>query len=127
MKLVLVVEDDPDVGDALGMVLVAAGYRVVVVPDGEAALARLADERPAAILADFTLPRISGGDLGLVVRANPALAGIPFVIASGHSQSTVREAFTDYDAFVAKPLSPEVIVPLIAHLTRYGRPAQKSL
>ena len=109
------------------MILVAAGYRVRVVLDGEAALATLADERPSAILSDFTLPRISGGDLGIAVRANPGLAEIPFVIASGHSQSMVREAFDDYDAFLTKPVSPDVIVPLVAHLTRYGRPAQKFL
>ena len=126
-KLVLVVEDEPDVAEALRLVLVTAGYRVLVVPDGESALATIASERPSAILADFTLPRTSGGDLGRAVRADPGLSHIPFVIASGHGQVTVRDTFDDYDAFLPKPLSPDVIVPLVAHLTRYGRPARKSL
>jgi len=127
MKLVLVVEDNPDVAEVLRTILVAAGYSVLVAADGEIALAFLANERPSAILADFTLPRLSGGELGLALRAIPGFADIPIVIASGHSQSMVREAFADYDAFLPKPISPEVIVPLVAHLTRYGRPAQKSL
>jgi CheY-like chemotaxis protein len=127
MKLVLVVEDEPGNAEVLRMVLEAAGYRVSVARDGKAGLELLAGERPAVILADFAMPSVSGADLGLAVRADPGLCGIPFVILSGFSQTTVREAFDDYDSFVAKPLYPEVLVPLVAHLARYGRPARKFL
>ena len=127
MKLVLVVEDQSDNAEGLRMILEAAGYRVSVAPDGMVGLAFLASEKPAVILADFAMPYVSGADLGRAVRADPRLCDIPFVILSGFSQSTVRASFEDYDSFVGKPLSPEVVVPLVAHLARYGRPPSKSL
>lgn len=127
MKLVLVVEDEPGHAEALRMILEAAGYRVCVASDGRAGLDLLAGEKPAVILADFAMPYVSGADLGLAVRANPRLADIPFVILSGFSQSTVQATFDDYDSFIAKPLYPETVVRLVTYLTRYGRPASRSL
>ena len=126
MKLVLVVEDEPGNAEILRMVLEAAGYRVTVAPDGRAGLELLSGERPAVILADFAMPYVTGAEMGLAVRANSGLRDIPFVILSGFSQDTVRAAFDDYDSFVAKPLYPDVVVPLVAYFARYGRPASKS-
>ena len=127
MKLVLVVEDEPGHAEALRMILEAAGYRVCVACDGRAGLELLGGEKPSVILADFAMPQISGAELGRAVRASPRLIDVPLVILSGFSQASVRDVFDDYDSFLAKPLVPEVVVPLVAHFARYGRPARRSL
>jgi CheY-like chemotaxis protein len=127
MKLVLLVEDEPGNAESMRAVLEAAGFRVATASNGQAALDLLAGERPAVIVADYSLPGVSGAALGRAVRADPRLVDVPFVIVSGFGQETVRDAFDDYDTFLGKPLSPEVVVPLVTHLSRYGRPASKTL
>jgi CheY-like chemotaxis protein len=108
-------------------VLEAAGFRVATAANGQAALDLLAGERPAVIVADYSLPGVSGAELGRAVRADPRLVDVPFVLVSGFGQDAVRHAFDDYDTFLGKPLLPEVVVPLVSHLSRYGRPASKTL
>lgn len=127
LKLVLLVEDEPGSAEALRAVLETAGFRVATASNGRAALDLLAGEKPAVILADYSLPGVSGAELGRAVRADPRLADVPFVMVSGFGQAAVRDVFDDYDTFLGKPLSPEVVVPLIAHLSRYGRPTSKTL
>ena len=124
-RLVLVVEDEHENAMLLQFVLEENGYRVAVAPNGRVGLALLAGEKPAAILSDFVTPEVSGGELGLTVRANPLLRDIPFVMLRGTSESNIRETFADYDAFIEKPFSPEVLVQVVADLVHHGRPGRR--
>ena len=68
---------------------------------------------------------VSGAELGVAVRANPLLDDIPFVMLSGTSESVVREALADYDAFVKKPYQSEALVRVVADLLCHGRSAKR--
>src|SRR5881396_994745 len=59
---VLVVEDEPGLGDLLGDFLLELGHRPLVVRSAEAALGKLQTERPDAIILDVHLPGMSGID-----------------------------------------------------------------
>jgi len=122
MQLVLLVEDEYGNAEVLRLLLEAEGYRVAVAGNGREALALLAGEKPAVILSDFMMPHMTGGELGLAVRATPALKDIPFVILSGTQEAVVRAAFEDYDAFVVKPFAAEDLLKVLAHLIASGRP-----
>jgi CheY-like chemotaxis protein len=80
---ILVVEDDDDVRDAVEELLVARGYRIQVARDGREALAILASTPIDLMVLDLTLPDMSGEELLERKDADPALASIPVVIASG--------------------------------------------
>src|SRR5438093_10640976 len=85
---VLVVEDQIDLGDVFRDFLLELGHQPVVVHTAEAALAKLASDRPDAILLDVQLPGMSGLDF-LQLRPVRAL-GVPIVAASGahyHTQA----------------------------------------
>jgi response regulator RpfG family c-di-GMP phosphodiesterase len=59
---VLVVEDDPELRALYRSALKAAGYQVVAVDDGVAALRHLENEVPDAVVLDLGLPLLDGGD-----------------------------------------------------------------
>src|SRR5438128_12258551 len=67
-KAVLVVEDDPDMRDLVGVILAEEGYRVLMAPDGQAALEQVAQELPGVILLDMKMPRMNGWEFARQFR-----------------------------------------------------------
>lgn len=62
--LILLVEDDVAIREAVSECLSAEGYRVDAASDGAEALARLADgERPALLVLDLVMPVMNGAEL----------------------------------------------------------------
>lgn len=83
--VVLLVEDDHDVRDAITEALTVDGYRVLAVHDGQEALALLAQLRPHLILLDLMLPMVSGWEVLAEISSNRALADIPVVVVSAYA------------------------------------------
>jgi CheY-like chemotaxis protein len=83
--MVLVVDDDEDVRDAIRELLERRGYPVRVAVNGQAALEWLtADGRPCVVLLDLAMPVMDGWQFLACVRADPELAAIPIVVVSAH-------------------------------------------
>ena len=123
MKLVLIVEDEYGNAEVLQLLLEAEGYRVAAASNGRQALDLLRDgEKPALILSDFMMPVMNGGEFGVAVRQDPALAHIPFIFMSATNQEVVRRAFQDYDAFMVKPVEIDPLLTLVERLIANGRP-----
>ena len=57
---ILTVDDDPDILDALTMILESKGYQVVTARDGVEALAKLETEKPDLIILDLLMPKMDG-------------------------------------------------------------------
>lgn len=110
---ILIVEDDPDIRDALRDVLELDGYEVVEASNGKEGLERLGSiVRPCVILLDLMMPVMSGGEFLAVLRDTDVLATIPVVVVSawpveaGH----VREHM---QGFVKKPVSLDALLSLV--------------
>jgi hypothetical protein len=104
---VLVVEDEPSVRDMTSRLLERAGYRVIAVPDGTAALAVVeAATSPIDVLVtDVIMPNMSGIQLAeLMLERYPSIA---LVLLSGYTSETLDiERVTARGAtFLAKPLT----------------------
>jgi CheY-like chemotaxis protein len=81
---ILVVDDDPDIREVLGLVLGAEGLDVVSAYDGMDALEKLREDRSIALVVlDLMMPRMTGGELVKVLRGDPTLGRIPVVLLSG--------------------------------------------
>jgi CheY-like chemotaxis protein len=82
--VVLVVDDEDDLREAIADLLRRRGYSVLVAANGQAALSLLRGEplRPALILLDLAMPIMDGREFLAVIRADAALADIPVVVAS---------------------------------------------
>jgi DNA-binding response OmpR family regulator len=99
---VLVVEDDPLLRDLYRSSLRQAGYAVIDVEDGVAALRALEARRPAAVVLDLALPRLSGRDVHREMKSHPDMKGIPVIVVSGSDISDLNAA--DFSSILTKPL-----------------------
>ncbi len=81
--LVLVVDDDADIREALRDVLEAAGYAVAEAANGLEAFTYLErNPRPGAILLDLFMPVMDGWQLARRIESVPALASVPLVVVT---------------------------------------------
>jgi two-component system, cell cycle sensor histidine kinase and response regulator CckA len=88
---VLVVDDEPQIRNALERALQRNGYEAITVASGESAYAVLADLSVDAILVDLILPQLSGSALALaLIRRWPNLRG-RLVFMSGDPGLAVAE------------------------------------
>jgi CheY-like chemotaxis protein len=79
MPQVLIVEDDNDVREFMGILLQSQGYETSVAANGAEALQRLEEHRPCVILLDVMMPVMDGWEFRMRQLADPALADIPVV------------------------------------------------
>ena len=113
---VLVVDDNAALRENLAEALELEGYAVAVAANGDAALARLAEEpRPGVVLLDFMLPGMSGADLLARIRGDPRLAGVRVVMTTG--SVGIRALARGADAVLMKPFG---VRELLATLRRVG-------
>ncbi|MBX3470661.1 MAG: response regulator transcription factor [Planctomycetes bacterium] len=113
---VLVVEDDPDLRDALCGVLAAEPFEPVPVKSADEALDYLVfQQAPAAVILDLRLPgELNGWDLLQWMRRDSDLKGVPVVVVSGAPLERV-ELTLDHAprACLLKPFDPAA---LLAHV-----------
>jgi CheY-like chemotaxis protein len=79
MPRVLIVEDDEDIREFMGVLLRFHGYETSAAANGAEALDRLAEEHPCVILLDVMMPVMDGWEFRARQLADPALADIPVV------------------------------------------------
>src|SRR5919204_6967253 len=84
-KLILVVDDDPDIVEVLRCLLHDAGYEVATADDG-AALPLAHERQPHLILLDILMPSMDGAEISRRLRADPATAHIPIIAMSATPQ-----------------------------------------
>jgi CheY-like chemotaxis protein len=84
----LIIEDDPDIADALAEVFSARGYHVQVVSDGRQALdfVRRTGIRPDAILLDLLMPVMDGVEFLEARAAVPLLAIAPVIVITAQPE-----------------------------------------
>lgn len=119
---VLVVDDDPDLRESLAQALGHAGYAVEVVPDGESALARIAERRPALVLLDLCLPRCDGWQVLETLRADGFAGGVIVLTGQEDTETLVRALARGADDFIRKPcVLRELLARMHAVLRRTRR------
>jgi CheY-like chemotaxis protein len=114
---VLVVEDDPDIREAMLLILEGAGYRVCGAEHGADALARLrAGLTPCAIVLDLTMPVMDGWAFCEETEKDPALATVPIVVVSAVPRRATADSSSRAVARLTKPLD---VAKLLVTLERH--------
>jgi signal transduction histidine kinase/CheY-like chemotaxis protein len=117
--VVLVVDDDPAVCDALASILRDAGYEPLPAADGREALALVQRQAPAAVLLDMLMPGMEG--LETVTELRQRHPRVPVVAMSGASRaSNYLTMATKLGAAAAleKPFSPEELLRTLSAVIR---------
>ena len=120
-NLVLMVEDEPSVGEVVGLYLRRAGFSFQVVHDGPAALDVLEAHLPALLILDLMLPGLDGWEITRWVRAR---SDIPIIMLTARTAETDRIAGLEMgaDDYVVKPFSPQELVSRVRAVLRRARP-----
>jgi DNA-binding response OmpR family regulator len=117
-KRVLVVDDDPDILDALQMMLEDAGYGVKTCEKGDYA-ENLRDESgdmPDVIILDVLLSGKDGRTICRTLKAEDVTRHIPVIMISAHPNAEASARDVGADDFVAKPFDIDVLLARVARL-----------
>jgi DNA-binding response OmpR family regulator len=117
---ILVIDDDEDIRDVLTLVLSEAGYEVTTAVDGVDGLAHLRTTPPAVALVDLMLPRLDGEGLIRALQADPALAGVPVIIISGHLGAREKARELGVFSCLVKPIELDELLMTVAAAAARG-------
>ena len=117
---ILVVDDTPQNVKLLADLLAAKGYEVSTAASGEQALESIAKQPPDLVLLDIMMPGISGYDVCRKIRANPATALLPVVLATSldPNQERVKGIEAGADDFLPKPVNQAELFARVKSLLR---------
>lgn len=116
---ILVVDDDPDLRELLGIYLRANGFAVEAVGDGVSMRAALAGGLPDAIVLDLMLPGEDGLSLTRTLRAQSSVP-ILMLSARGEEMDRVIGLEVGADDYLAKPFGPRELLARVRALLRRG-------
>ena len=103
-RRVLVVDDHEMLRSGMTVALTAAGFQVDSAADGLAALAVVSRTPPDVVILDLKMPVLDGYATLARLRADPATAGIPVVIATASEAERSHMLAEGAAAFVTKPI-----------------------
>jgi CheY-like chemotaxis protein len=104
MTKIMLVEDDKSLREIYGVRLLAEGYDIVSAGDGEEALAVAIKERPALIVTDVMMPKISGFDMLDILRSTTETRNIKVIMmtALGSDEQRIRGEQLGADRYLVK-------------------------
>ena len=118
---VLVVDDEPTIGDVLSRYLERAGFQTEIAADGPQAIAMSARHPPDLVVLDIMLPGIDGLEVmrRLHEHADPRPAVI-LLTAKGEESDRIVGLRRGADDYVVKPFSPDELVARVQAVLRRG-------
>ena len=124
MFRVMVVDDNADAAQSLGVLLEIMGHNVEIQGDALSALARAPIFQPDLILLDVGLPHMSGYDVARAMRAQPMLREVMLVACTGYGQDEDRRRSREagFDYHLVKPVHTEDLERIFSEMT--GRAAR---
>lgn len=116
----MLIEDEPNIAEAIRFLLRRDGWEVTTLGDGGMAEARVREQRPDLVILDLMLPGRSGIEILEALRATPDTAGLPVMMLTAKGQGRDREAAerAGADLFMAKPFSNSEFVAAARALIR---------
>ena len=120
---ILVVEDEPSIGEVVSLYLTRAGYQVTFVRDGQAALEALARKLPDLVVLDLMLPKVDGLEITRWLRSR---GDTPIIMLTARREEADRIAGLEMgaDDYVLKPFSPQELVSRVRAVLRRAHGGQ---
>ena len=101
---ILVIDDEPDIQDALKMILEYEGYRYIGALTGQEGLQVIEEEHPDVIFLDIKMPNMDGNEVFEILKTKGMVS--PVIMISGHATISTAVDFIKRGAFdfLEKPL-----------------------
>lgn len=113
--IVLIVEDDADIREAVRDLLEDYGYTVLEAANGKEALQLLADgAHPCVILLDLMMPVMSGWEFRSLQLQRPELAAIPIIVVSADRSTAEKAAAISAAGYLEKPIRADALMSMVS-------------
>jgi DNA-binding response OmpR family regulator len=117
-RRVLLVEDEPNIIEAITFLLSREGWQVHSHSDGASAVKRVNDLEPDLIILDHMLPGKSGMDILTELRGDPQLSSLPILMrtARGQMRDRAQAEAAGVSRFMTKPFSNTEVLTAVRDL-----------
>ncbi len=124
---VFIVDDDPDIGSMIRMMLEYKGFQVELTDKGALAEEMIKSLAPDLIIMDMFLSGVNGTDICRQLKNDETSKRIPVVMISAHPNAREICLGAGADAFIAKPFDMDDILQQINELlfARMNNPGNK--
>jgi CheY-like chemotaxis protein len=112
---VLVVDDNRDAANSLGILLRLWGFDARVTYDGSEAIEAAREYRPDCLLSDIGLPGIDGYTLAERLRQDESLQGMTLIALTAYSDAQ-RAKEAGFDHHLRKPIDPDILEEIVRGL-----------
>ena len=128
MANILIIDDDLDIVDSLKMILETNGYQVSVKTDADNVIEAVMEVNPDLIILDIIFPEDPNAGFAAAreLQKNDQVKNIPVLLLSavnqqskmsfGFSETDISEDFMPVEAFVEKPVEPEILLAKVQAL-----------
>ena len=123
-KYVLIVDDDPDMVETVGMMLESKGYEVGKAYDGIEGEESIKERRPDLVVLDVMMPRKNGYILCAELKRNKETRDIPIVLLTAVGEAVPTTTYshadgkaTEAEEYIPKPVDVQVLVETIERLS----------
>jgi DNA-binding response OmpR family regulator len=119
-QLVLVVDDDPDLVEAVSMKLESEKFRVNKAYDGVEAMEKIKEERPALVILDVMMPRKNGWVVCDEIKKSDQYKGIIVILLTAVADAVQTTSYTHHDGkttladdYIPKPIDLDKLMEIV--------------
>lgn len=119
-KLVLIVDDDPDLVEAVSMKLESLNFDIEKAYDGEQAMEKVNEKKPDLIILDVMMPEKNGWDVCNEIKNNDALKDIIVIMLTAVADSVKTTSYTHHDGkttladdYIPKPIDLDKLMEIV--------------
>ena len=121
---VLLIEDEPNIAEAIRFLLSREGLRVSHSAEGAAALVLMRQDRPDLVILDHMLPGMSGLEVLTALRADPSSRGLPVMMLTARGRDREMAERAVADRFMTKPFSNAEMIAEVRSMLERGQDRQ---
>jgi len=122
MQTILVIDDDDNLRDTIGLMLEKEGFRPILTGDGKTGLQEAFTSKPSLILVDLRMPGLNGVDVCKRLRATGMQTPIIVLSAVGEEVDKVLLLEIGADDYVVKPFGARELLARIRAMLRRAAP-----
>jgi CheY-like chemotaxis protein len=121
--VILVVDDDPDILEALSEILEAEGFEIRRARNGKEALERLEPDPPQLILLDLMMPVMDGWEFAQRLRQRGTLSNIPIIVLSADRNVGSKAQDIGAVGYLAKPFELNELLEMVHRALNGPKPS----